>query len=77
MACTKGLHVREEMIDRAYHGGLIGFLQRWSQKKSIDRVKKKDPSPVLRGCPSSLSSSPSQKLILREPINPSKEVSHA
>lgn len=44
MACTRGLHVREEMIDRAYHGGLIGFLQRWSQKKSIDRVRKSDPS---------------------------------
>jgi len=35
-----GLRVREEMIDRAYRGGLIGFFQRWSEKKSIKRLKK-------------------------------------
>lgn len=35
-----GLRVREEMIDRAYRGGLIGFFQRWSEKKSINRMKK-------------------------------------
>lgn len=39
-----GLRIREEMIDRAYRGGLIGFFQRWSGKKVIDRVRKKDPS---------------------------------
>lgn len=37
MSQKKGLSVREEMIDRAYRGGVIGFFQRWSQKKSIHR----------------------------------------
>lgn len=41
MASRNGFSVREEMIDRAYRGGLIGFCQRWSQKKSIHRLKKK------------------------------------
>lgn len=36
-----GYSVREEMIDRAYRGGVIGFFQRWSQKKTIHRMKKK------------------------------------
>jgi len=36
-----GYSVREEMIDRAYRGGVIGFFQRWSQKKSIHRLKQK------------------------------------
>lgn len=41
MGSRSGIGVREEMIDRAYRGGLIGFMQRWSQKKSIHRLKKK------------------------------------
>ena len=39
-----GYSVREEMIDRAYRGGVIGFFQRWSQKKSIHRLKQKGAS---------------------------------
>jgi hypothetical protein len=39
MGHRKGLNVREEMIDRAYRGGVTGFFQRWSQKKSIHRLK--------------------------------------
>ena len=35
MGRREGLRVREEMIDRAYNGGVMGFFQRWSQKKSI------------------------------------------
>ena len=35
-----GLKVREEQIDRAYNSGMIGFLERWSKKKAIDRQKK-------------------------------------
>lgn len=38
---ASGYSVREEMIDRAYRGGVIGFFQRWSQKKTIHRMKKK------------------------------------
>ncbi len=40
MSSRNGLHVREEMIDRAYRGGITGFFQRWSQKKSLHRMKK-------------------------------------
>lgn len=39
MGMPKALEVREEMIDRAYRGGLIGTLQRWSRKKAIHRLK--------------------------------------
>ena len=34
------LAVREEMIDRAYRGGVIGTMQRWSHKKMIHRLKR-------------------------------------
>lgn len=40
MQRKEGLAVREEMIERAYRGGVIGFFQRWSQKKTIHRQKK-------------------------------------
>jgi hypothetical protein len=32
------------MLERAYRGGVIGFFQRWSQKKSIHRMKQKASS---------------------------------
>lgn len=32
-----GLTVREEHVHRSYNSGMIGFAQRWSQKKDIDR----------------------------------------
>jgi hypothetical protein len=35
-----GLKVKEEMIDRAYVSGTIGFLQRWSKRKSLFHQKK-------------------------------------
>ena len=35
-----GLKVREEQIDRAYNSGMMGFLERWSKKKTIARQKK-------------------------------------
>ena len=35
-----GLKVREEQIDRAYGSGMIGFFERWSKKKTIERLKK-------------------------------------
>ena len=38
---ASGYSVREEMIDRAYRGGVMGFFQRWSQKKTIHRMKRK------------------------------------
>jgi len=39
MEKRQGLNVRDEMIDRAYRGGVMGFFQRWSQKKRIHRLK--------------------------------------
>jgi len=44
MGRKSGFTVREEMIDRAYRGGVIGFFQRWSQKKNIHRLKQKGAS---------------------------------
>ncbi len=34
---SSGLKVKEEQIDRAYAAGMVGFLERWSQKKVINR----------------------------------------
>jgi hypothetical protein len=37
-----GLKVREEMLDRAYHSGRMGFFERWSKMKQIKcQLKKK------------------------------------
>lgn len=44
MGRSNGYRVREEMIDRAYRGGVIGFFQRWSQKKTIHHLKRKRDS---------------------------------
>ena len=35
-----GIKVREEQIDRAYGSGMMGFFERWSKKKAINRQKK-------------------------------------
>jgi hypothetical protein len=43
MGKRHGLTVREEMLERAYRGGMVGFFQRWSQKKNLHRMKKKGP----------------------------------
>lgn len=40
MAGSDGAQVREEQVDRAYRGGMIGFLERWSKKKTLHRRKK-------------------------------------
>jgi hypothetical protein len=40
MGRKSGLTVREEMLERAYRGGVVGFFQRWSQKKALHRMKK-------------------------------------
>lgn len=41
MQGTEGLAVREEKIDRAYEAGMIGFLDRWSRKKTLSQKRKK------------------------------------
>ncbi len=37
MAGSGGLTVHEELVDRAYESGMIGFLGRWSKKKDLNR----------------------------------------
>ena len=37
MGKSDGYKVKEEMIDRAYSSGIIGFFERWSQKKDLQR----------------------------------------
>jgi len=40
MEGTDGLDVKEEFVDRAYEAGAISFLERWSQKKDLERRRK-------------------------------------
>ena len=40
MEKNDGLKVREEAVDRAYDAGMIGFLGRWSRKKSLARRRR-------------------------------------
>lgn len=35
-----GVTVREEMVDRAYASKTINFIERWSRKKYLDKLKK-------------------------------------
>ena len=35
-----GLVVHEEKVDRAYAAGAIGFLERWSRRKSLHQQRK-------------------------------------
>jgi len=37
-----GVAVHEERLARAYETGSIGFLQRWAQRKTLQRRKKVD-----------------------------------
>jgi len=32
-----GINVREEALDRAYTSGSMGFIERWSKKKALNR----------------------------------------
>lgn len=41
MEGADGLSVREEKLERAYEAGMIGFLGRWSRKKTLHKQKKK------------------------------------
>jgi len=41
-----GLKVKDEFVDRAYESGMIGFLERWSKKKDINRRLKEQGSEV-------------------------------
>jgi len=36
-----GITVREEMVDRAYASGMVGFFERWSRKKVLNTQKQR------------------------------------
>jgi hypothetical protein len=40
MTTEGGITVREEMVDRAYTSGVVGFLERWSRKKALSDRKR-------------------------------------
>lgn len=37
MCQSDGMRVKEDSVDRAYQSGMIGFWERWSQKKTLHR----------------------------------------
>ena len=37
MKGTSGINVREAAVDRAYTSGSMGFVERWSRKKELNR----------------------------------------
>lgn len=39
-----GLEVQEELVDRAYESRTISFMERWSKKKYLDKIKKEKSS---------------------------------
>jgi len=39
MAEKGGIAVHEEMVDRAYESGMVGFFERWSRKKALAAKK--------------------------------------
>jgi hypothetical protein len=41
MADKGGITVRQEMVDRAYKAGRLGFFERWSRKKALNAKKPK------------------------------------
>ncbi len=45
VSSADGLIVHEEKVDRAYAAGAIGFLERWSRRKSLYRKKKGGKKP--------------------------------
>ena len=38
---NEGLKLQAENVDRAYSSGMMGFFERWSKKKMLDRQMKK------------------------------------
>jgi hypothetical protein len=47
----EGLQFEEDRIDRAYECGMIGRLERWSQKKYIRRKMEEQAKARRRGRP--------------------------
>lgn len=49
MQADSGIPVHEEMVDRAYDSGLIGFVHRWSKKKQLYHRRKQAASNAVQG----------------------------
>ncbi|SHK04656.1 hypothetical protein SAMN02745216_02764 [Desulfatibacillum alkenivorans DSM 16219] len=41
LAGTDGTAVHEEQVDKVYNSGNMGFLERWSKRKTLHRAKSK------------------------------------
>ncbi|MBF0376099.1 MAG: hypothetical protein HQK72_01310 [Desulfamplus sp.] len=41
MSGSKGIDVREEILERGEKAGVIGFFERWSKKKALSREKER------------------------------------
>jgi hypothetical protein len=37
----EGIQVKKEQVKRAHKSGTISFIERWSRKKSLEKLKKK------------------------------------
>ena len=54
MAGQEGFKVKEEIVDRAYTAGMIGFISRWSRKKTLQQEKSRRSEsqvPKKKGTP--------------------------
>ncbi|RJP84300.1 MAG: hypothetical protein C4518_20205 [Desulfobacteraceae bacterium] len=40
-----GVAVQEELVDRAYESRTISFIERWSKRKYLDKIKKEKSIP--------------------------------
>ena len=43
----QGIQVHQDVVDRAYESGMIGFLQRWSRKKALQTAGKKKEKEMI------------------------------
>ena len=49
MLAPSGMQVKEELLDRAYESGLIGFIHRWSKKKQLHQRREKAATKAVDG----------------------------
>lgn len=49
MAAGEGARVREEMVDRAYDSGVMGFFQRWAKKKQLHQRRRASERAAKQG----------------------------
>jgi len=41
LATSRGRKVEEELLERGDRAGTIGFIERWSRRKQLDRLKER------------------------------------